>query len=215
MTIVEESKLLSDSALETRKAELQERQAALCVQRDALNEQIIALYDQLAALEAESVERVMRSSPGPDWAWLLFEDGASHRHKVREQALAALGLSASGYYPELDQAAVRITLYKDKPGQTEAVCSALRQVLPALKPHTDGHRRIGIFEHSLSEHGIWSLHITPEDVPELHFTRYSRSRCEKTFASLEAAIEYIAQHHYYERWSVQHGRPMGYDETDD
>jgi|688.fasta_scaffold157792_6 hypothetical protein len=57
---------------------------------------------------------------------------------------------------------------------------------------------VQIFEHTLSEDGVYALHIfTPNDIG-LYQLRYGSTYLLKNFHSFISAIEYTKENHYYE-----------------
>ena len=110
-----------------------------------------------------------------------------------------MGLWVSGYYPFSEQNAIEIMLYKGAEDNLEQTYESLNVILPFIKPiNEEGDRRFKLFEHTLSEWGVYDLRLSKEGVWTLNKTTYGREKVEKTFENLYDALKYCQQHHYYE-----------------
>lgn len=111
----------------------------------------------------------------------------------------------SGYLPETYQSAIQLSCYKNEP--LEDHLADVRLWLPHCKPFTykdkKGESRpgvhVGIFERTLSEHGVYDLRVWSETDMDLGKTTYGRYQVLQHFTSLEEAVAYIQKHHYYEK----------------
>ena len=73
-------------------------------------------------------------------------------------------------------------LYKGAEDNLEQTYESLNVILPFIKPISDeGDRRFKLFEHTLSEWGVYDLRLSKEGVWTLNKTAYGRERVEKNF----------------------------------
>jgi hypothetical protein len=114
-------------------------------------------------------------------------------------------LNRGGYYLATNQGALEICCYKKVPLQEQL--EEVKMAIPLLKEFdmekcSTGVDRpakvLGIFEHTLSEYGVYELHIF-EDTIELTKTTYGRLELVKEFENIEDAVGYIRQHLYYRK----------------
>ncbi len=134
-----------------------------------------------------------------DIEYYLFEDGfvSGERYSEREQFWTNKGLWCSGYTPYIEQVYLKLMLYKEDKDNLEQTINSIEEIIPFLKPQKDGMKHLGIFEHTLSEFGIWSVKFDEEEF-QLNLCCYGRESIEKRFDNLRSLVEYVQQHHYYE-----------------
>lgn len=182
-------------------AALEEKRKPLFVERDALNEKISKLSKQIEKLREQKEKEQMKKPmlPVEEMEYFLFEDGyvSGERYKAREKYWRDKGLWRSGYFPEIQQVSLKMMLYKGEGDNFEQTVTTLEEVIPLLKTHSDGVKRLGIFEHTCSEDGSWSVEIT-ESSFNLILHYYHRKGTEKSFDNLRDVVKYIQQNHYYE-----------------
>ena len=104
-------------------------------------------------------------------------------------------ISQSGYNLQTRQSCVQIRAYKNEP--TADLLAELELWLPHIK-ECDGIKHIGIFESSLSEHGIYAFEIR-KDKFVITFTRYHNKRDLKEFDNLSDAVNCIRESIYYKK----------------
>lgn len=183
--------------------QVQTRLDTLRAEYEALGERIlaeVALETQLKdALTRQRLEAAQAGAQVLDWPYLLEEGQGGEHHKLCNQALAAIGLSGSGYYPETMQRAVRLAMTKGQAGQVELMGASLKLVMPHIKPHSDGYCYVGIFERSLSEFGSFLIRFVPDmSAFECICRRYGCVSILKDSPDLYEVLAYIQAHHYYE-----------------
>lgn len=172
--------------------------------KEPLDKELSELYIQIQKLKEKQTEEKVREDMtlGEKIEWLLFEDGYSSdskRYGECQKFFRELGLCVSGYYSYSEQKALEIMLYKGVQGNLDKTFESINTVLPFIKPINDkGECRFKLFEHTLSECGIYDLKVDKEGVWTLNKTTYGRERVEKTFENLYDALKYCQQHHYYE-----------------
>lgn len=191
-------------SIEEKIKEKEARRQEIFKIKEPLDNELLKLYDEIQKLKKEQSEIKLKEDMtlGEKIEWLLFEDGYSSdtkRYKECQKFFNELGLRCSGYYPYSEQKALEVMLYKGVQDNLDKTFKALNLVIPFIKPINDrGERRLKLFEHTLSEWGIYDLKQSKEGVWTLNKTTYGRERVEKTFENLYDALKYCQQHHYYE-----------------
>ena len=131
---------------------------------------------------------------GPPWWAITGEWHQKLTHWIVENYFKR-GVSASGYYPETDQLALRITLDQHLPLDGQL---GILDFIPFIKPHSKGenrdYKKVGIFEESLSEFGSWALLLSDTETILVH-NRQEKQR----FSNIREALQYIYKHLPYER----------------
>ena len=172
--------------------------------KEPLDEELVKLYNQIQKLKEKQTEAKLEEDMtlAEKVEWLLFEDGRSSDMKRYNECwnfFQEMGLQVRGYYPFSEQRAIEIMLYKGVQDNLDKTFEAISLVLPFIKPINDkGERRFKLFEHTLSEWGIYDLRVDKEGVWILNKTTYGREKVEKTFENLYDALKYCQKHHYYE-----------------
>lgn len=181
-------------------AELEAKRGPLVVERDKLTARIVKISKKIEKLreEQELAQMQQPMKPEEEIEYFLFEDGlvSGERYKARKKFWNDKGLWHSGYYPETSQIRLEVMLYKSINENLEKVFATLEKVLPYIKVH-NGVKRLGVFEHSLSENGSYSIEITDESF-DLVVHRYGRKSAVKSFDNLLSLLQYVQKHHYYE-----------------
>ena len=199
---------------EERLDRLELRREELLSQLRPLEAKISANYGRIKKLKEEIDEESIEKG-NYDWEWLLQEDGFSSspaRYKMCEEKLNEFGFRASGYYMDTMQRSVAICLNKNEP-VTKAI-NGLLTILPYIKYHAVEKsvmkaigrtgsllrtKRVGIFEHTLSENGVYYLvFVEGNECVYLMIDKYHITSMVKRFTDLMSALEYVSEHHYYE-----------------
>lgn len=168
-------------------------------QHEALNKKITTLQKKRKKLR-EDKEKAQLQTPvtkEQEIEYFLFEDGFvdGERHKARQKYWNGKGWWQSRYFHEIQQVNLSLMLYKGDTANLEKTIKNVEEVLPFLKP-LNGKKRLGIFEHTLSENGSWTVEIDDESF-DLVLHRYRRRSVEKQFKTLRELLEYIQKNHYY------------------
>lgn len=181
-------------------ADLVAKQKPLITERDKLSVSIVKISKKIEKLreEQELAQMEQPMKPEDEIEYFLFEDGwvSGARYKAREKFWNDKGLWHSGYFPEISQIHLEVMLYKGVNDNLEKVFTALEEALPYMKVH-NGVKRLGVFEHSLSENGSYAIEITDESF-DLVVCRYGRKSTVKSFDNLLPLLQYVQKHHYYE-----------------
>lgn len=180
------------------------RRTELFKLREPIDLEIEKLYYEIKALKEKQTEQSLEQDMGfvEKFYFLMFEDGCSSDMKrydaAKELINDELGLWMSGYYPETEQKAVEIMLYKGEGDNLEKTYDSLCKILPLVKPIKEGkEKRFKLFEHTLSEGGIYALKNVDEKW-KLTITSCGRERDIKEWDNLKEALMYCQEHHYYE-----------------
>jgi hypothetical protein len=109
------------------------------------------------------------------------------------------------YHVETGQSSVQLSCYKKK--KLDAHIYELKMWLPYIKlakalGRRDNderlHKQVSIFEHTLSEFGIFTLCIFSDNEVVLKKNSYGTVRDVQKFTDLTSAVKYIQEQHYYE-----------------
>jgi len=144
-----------------------------------------------------------------DWAWLLRWDwqDSTDKHTFRDTKLREIGLSTSGYFRDLEQSQVRIALVKNDPKSLPATIKGLNKVLKHIKPIKGSYKQIDIFDHTLSEGGVYRLMVSEEKSKyKIQITRYHREEILHEFNNLKEALALIQKKYYYEDADAEDSR---------
>lgn len=175
---------------------LEEQNAQLHEKMEPINNELMSNAGKLRELR-DKRDTILSQNNEDNWEWLLFEDGrgSSTKNKLLEQKLMAIGLYVSGYYHDTQQRAIKLMLIKNDPQSFTRHLAAIELLLPYLKTHPDGFTRFSIFEHTLSRYGSFALAIGEKIILEVN------RRAIQEFNTIEDALKYIQEHHWYEKKS--------------
>lgn len=184
--------------IEKELEEIEHESTKLIIKISPFQEKLNALYAKKKSL-LEEREKIWITTRKDDWAWILEENGSvsGERYKFRNKKIESLGLMSSGYYPEINQVSIKICLTKNDEESYKKTMAGLKVILPFIIPQ-NGIKRIAIFENTLSEGGIFSLEISETEI-KLCFCRGRREETLKSFQTLEEAVKYIQENHWYRK----------------
>lgn len=188
--------------LESRITKLETTRAALFAQKEPIDKALLKTWDKLqkakedlAILKLKEIEERQEI----DWVFLLKETGSSPMttYKALQKAAEPYSMYVSGYFPETQQRCLQLKLYKKNPERTALVKLGIETITPYYKPNKDGWVIWNIFEHTLSEGGIYRLLVKPDlSSAELQITRFYHTTSILD-GPLDKMLEYIQEHHYY------------------
>lgn len=115
------------------------------------------------------------------------------KHTARESFWREFGLHRGGMRRETKQSYLEVALTYNDEKSLEKNLKALEKVLPYIKS-IEGYKKIGIFEHTLSEFGSYELLIKKDEYSVSHYYGYNKDK----FKTLRAALEYIQKNHWYD-----------------
>jgi hypothetical protein len=179
---------------------LQEERKELFKKQAPINAKLVKTANEIDKLTKERDDLLIKglNTKHPDWDYLLECNwhGSHAKSIARDKFLTPYSLKSNGYYEKTQQVQIEVMLnYKqriDKP------LRKLRELLPHIKP-LDNVRRFGIFEHTLSEFGVFELIVAKDSEKcRLVKTTYGRQADITKFNDLKEALIYIAEHHWYE-----------------
>lgn len=180
------------------------RRTELFKMKEPIDAELLKLYDEIKALREKQTKESLKKEMNFEekFNFLMFEDGCSsdmERYRAAQKFVnEELGLWMSGYYPSTSQKGLEIMLYKGAGDNLEKTYNSLNKILPLVKPYNDeGEKRFKLFEHTLSEHGIYAL-VNKDDIWKLTCTSWGRERDIKEWDNLKDALAYCQEHHYYE-----------------
>lgn len=130
-----------------------------------------------------------------------FNQTATQR-KLLAAWLKPYYLRTNGYYPDTNQSAVQIMLYrKDDETVLAKMAEGIELLLPAVKPlkeigSDEGVKLFDIFEHTLSQSGSWTLAYDVKD--QIWHVRRNRFD-ERMYAKLIDALRSIRDRNYYDK----------------
>jgi hypothetical protein len=187
-------------------AELEAEREALFAQREPIEQAIVRNYEELEAVSNQRGELLVKEKEEKplDLEWIFSpkgDFGSMKEYYFAHAQIEKLGLRLSGRWGDTSQPVVEIALTPQNLGQTY---ESLKLVLPFIHPCTrdrfEGLKRVSVFEHTLSEHGVYALGVGADGgTCKLFRATYGWITTEREFTSLLDALKYIQRHHYYEK----------------
>ena len=167
-------------------------------------DKIWKVYNTLKERLGNATVKYMEGKEEVDWEWVLkHEDSMGMKqYHFKEKMIRDTGLMTAGYNPETNQTAIEVCLIKDDEESVKKTQDALNLVLPYLKSNKEGYIYIAIFEHTLSQHGMYFFFVYPErdrDKYVLMKSVYHHEEEIKVFGELEDCLKYIQNHYWYKR----------------
>ena len=161
------------------------------------------LYNKVNKLQELIDERKIKSMKKDDWNYILScnNDGDTQaRLRHRFESLRKIGLGSSGYVLDTNQAMIQITVSREDKKYNQKIVKGLKKILPYIKPiKNEKGIPIDIFEHTLSQDGIYEVSINKETQKcRLTVTICGRTKEIKRFKTIKDMVDYLAIYHYYE-----------------
>lgn len=130
--------------------------------------------------------------------FLEFDQHESDKkYQWRQKFFRDLGFLCDGYYPTTMQNGISIKLKKGCQKSFSETVYGLKIFIPHIKPQVPQGKIIKIFEHTLSENGVYQLIINDSKFAIVK-TTFGRQRDVAVFPTLEEAVKYIQDKHWYE-----------------
>lgn len=173
--------------------------------KEPIDKQLSSLYEKKEKLQNQIDTARINSKGKIDWEWILssdYDESTAH-HKAAKEAIAKLGFMSSGFYESNKQRCISIMINKNEFKKIPKIMESIDVLLPFLKPTHDKFICFGIFEHTLSEHGIFQLKINKKLKGYISCTCYGHE--EETLGSktdlipLEDLLKYCAKELWYEK----------------
>lgn len=164
---------------------------------EGLRENSLALFDQIESIKDQIADQKIQQSIKPDWEFLLKNDNGTVAYNELKRQLEKFGLETGSYNPETNQMVVKIALKSNDAYSLKLVHDGLNEVIPHIIP-SFGYKFIDIFEHTLSEHGSYSLRIYEKEHNQfkLMVTRWHRESVVYESDNLMDVLVYIQKHHH-------------------
>lgn len=189
--------------IEKQIADKEARRAELFKLKEPIDKELMKLYEEITKLNEKLTKAKLNQEMSFEekFEYLMFENGIGsdmERYREAEKMLSELGFHMGGYCPYSKQKCAQIMLYKGVNDNVEQVYENLVKILPLIKIHNEkGEKRFKLFEHSLSENGVYEL-VLKDNSTKLVVWRYHQENFIKEWANLKDALLYCQQHHYYE-----------------
>lgn len=154
--------------------------------------------DAVASLREEyDHERLRLWGSKPDVAALLASDGSTAFYNAGLALAEAFGLGWGMKWSDTDQTVLHIRLNRGDAGAVERAKAAVLHFAPFIKAKK-GLARFGVQHHASSDFAV-ELRYSPKTgrahVGRLHFGQDDGAQ---SFASLDAALAYVQEHHWLE-----------------
>lgn len=140
-----------------------------------------------------SIEAVMAAD------WYDIERGGFYDQATKvlnDWCAAHPGLhQGMGLWGDTRQRVLSIKLNQNRPLEDQLGTVA---ALPLIRPNVEGVRRFSIFEHTLSEHGSYTLECRSNGSFVIVKSTYGTARDKASFSDLKTALALIYQAHPYQ-----------------
>jgi hypothetical protein len=211
---------LTDEALASKLAAVDLERSNLSVAYKEIGDKLSSLYEQRETLDNEIAKRaIVGIDPNKadeftaaQWEYILFTDhmGNRERSNLANTVAQKYGMRFDGYNRTTQQRALTLVLIRDNPAVLESHKKLLAMVLPHIKcadvelSHGDtvSAKYLSIFDRGMSEYAVYFALVNEEaGIYWACHTRYSRTKCDYKFASLDELLDYLNKKHYYETGS--------------
>lgn len=184
-------------SLEQQLATLESERQSIQNLIEGLREKSLALFDQIESIKDQIAEQKLQQSIKPDWEFLLKDNNGTVAYNELKRQLAKFGMDTGCYNPETHQMVVQIALNSNDFDGLHLVHDGLNEVIPHIIP-SFGYKSIDIIEYTLSEHGVYHLHVYEEGHNQfkLMITRWHRESLVYESDNLMDVLAYIQKHHH-------------------
>lgn len=185
------------------------RIASLDADIKLVQEQISPLFlkvQQLSEARSKAIEARSDILAAADMPWGQMmahvrsgSAGMSLLRKFDKRLNEEFSMYSSGTWSDTEDPALGVGVARDSLNDELKAIVGIKTFVPMLKSHDDGRVWFCVLDYTLSANGIMSLKVR-QDMAEAVLTRtvYGRERVKKTFGSVEEAVKYIRQNHWYE-----------------
>lgn len=131
---------------------------------------------------------------------MLKNDNGAVAYNELKRQLEKFGLETGSYIPETNQMVVQISLKSNDVDGLKLAHDGLNEVIPHINA-AFGYKFIKIIDHTLSEHGSYSLRVYEDDVKsfKLTVTCWHRESLVYESDNLMDVLAYIQKHHHHHR----------------
>ena len=184
-------------SLEQQLAGLESERQSIQDLMEGLRENSLALFDQIESIKDQIADQKIQQSIKPDWEFLLKNDNGTVAYNELKRQLEKFGLETGSYNPETNQMVVQISLKSNDSDGLHLAHDGLNEVIPHINA-AFGYKFIKIIDHTLSEHGSYSLRVYEDDVKsfKLTVTRWHRESVVYESDNLMDVLTYIQKHHH-------------------
>jgi len=192
---------LSVEDLEKYKKEEQEKIDQTRREYKTIGNRIIQLLSTMRKIEEALDEKTLNLN-NIEKLLQKFPETNTRRKLLREYLETICGenyhlvIDSSGYWPDTNQSAIRISLYQNNYEITKRVFVGILKLLPYIKPIRTGAKMFDIFEHTLSyNHSFYLAYYENENIFAIIDEKEKRR-----FHSddLMEVLKHIQEHYYYE-----------------
>lgn len=188
---------------------LEKRREKLFKKQEPINKEIVLIHDKIEEVKNKIGKILLNKTPS-NWNILLDATTGKFVYDKYYQKISNKGLVSGGENPETGQRCIKIAMIKGDSRSFGRSFSALKEILPFVKPFEKGDRKgfkfVGILEYTLSENGTYYILLNrQEKIYKLMQTRYSRTHKLKTFKSLREILEFVQEHYWYDVTDSLHG----------
>lgn len=174
---------------------LEARREELFNLKEPIDEELVSSYETIAQLKNQR-DSILGERRKDDVEWLLDNtDGSSTKLKLRDAKLEELGLFCFNTWKETSQASIYIALIKNDEESYKKTLSAVKTVLPYVKPHKDGSKRFCIMDHTPSSR---DFHLS---VNEKEVVILKNNFDQQSYPDLESALRHVQKSLWYKKAS--------------
>lgn len=193
------------STIEQQIEELQKQVEVASALREALlpeynriGAELSKHYGTMKTLNEQIRQLRLQTSVSQDVSWLLAQEWSKDivNTFARLVGFGEYELGISGQWTETQQSVVRVTLPKNDGAKARKIWDKMVELLPFITQHSDGYRRVDMFEHTLSEHGVYHILVDSDNVFYESFCRYGRDTITK-IGDNDTAFNHFFKNRYY------------------
>jgi hypothetical protein len=200
----------------TELTEVEAKLKALDLERADLLGKILPMQERVREISTEMEplreqrDRIRYEVMPIDWKTVLKELVGEHsallRRRVEKEVRERFGMMVSGYWSDTRELCLKVCVDRRLPDSKSKVVEGVKFFAPLLAPHTEDREPdeaayvwFGIHEHTLSQYGVYRLEVLPDlSKARLSSTVYMRYSVVEEFTSVEAAVDYIDEHHWWD-----------------
>lgn len=188
---------------EYSKEEVEEKLSELRKKRKNLDRQFTMWSNRLQKIDNSEYEDWKNSNPTFEEKIVRYLNQV-HNEGIGEYRDAyaffkELGFSTHGHFPSTQQRCLQIILYQDDDESVKKTEEALDLIGKYIKPLPEYQAKVfGIFEHTLSENGMYNYLEKEDGTFHVMRTAYGRETLMFGGTGRQTVLEYIQNHHYYE-----------------
>ena len=188
---------LTDAQLNTEMLGRRNELKSLHDEMEPIQDKIAWRCKRLKVIQSEQDKRAIKKMKKRiDWPWLLHValDDSEEKYRARDEALRAIHLECSVFWPDTEQA--NVGLYIQQKDDISDHMKGVRKILRHIKER-DKYKRFSILDHTCSEYGALELAVKPDgSLFKVLRTTYGRTACLQKEKTLKKILKYIQDYHY-------------------